>query len=73
MPAGPEPIPAGVCKAEDTKQTFIGSSGFRKIPGNTCDKNGGKVKDDPVEKPCSQGMLANLIWRENRVLTQCSL
>lgn len=51
VPVGPEPIPAGVCVRPD--QMYKGSSGYRKIPGNTC--VGGLVKDAPVEKPCSQG------------------
>lgn len=51
-PAGPEPIPASVCK--NMQGTYMGSSGYRLIPGNTCDKNRGKKKDDPVEKDCSQ-------------------
>lgn len=49
VPAGPEPIPAGVCV---DKKTFSGSSGYRKIPGNTC--QGGIEKDKPVEKDCSK-------------------
>ncbi|KAJ7089709.1 vacuolar protein sorting/targeting protein 10 [Mycena belliarum] len=48
--AGPEPIPAGICKTPT--QTYLGSSGYRKIPGNTC--TGGKKKDEKVSKPCSQ-------------------
>ncbi|KAI0685232.1 Oligoxyloglucan reducing end-specific cellobiohydrolase [Cytidiella melzeri] len=51
--AGPEPIPAGVCSSEDAKQTYMGSSGYRRIPGNTCDREKGKKKDALVEKPCS--------------------
>lgn len=31
----------------------MGSSGYRKIPGNTC--KGGVQKDKPVEKSCSNG------------------
>ncbi|KAJ2911663.1 hypothetical protein MD484_g8748, partial [Candolleomyces efflorescens] len=50
-PAGPEPIPAGVCTG-DPKQTYMGSSGFRKIPGNTCE--GGKKLDGKVSKSCSK-------------------
>ncbi|KAF8649292.1 hypothetical protein AX16_005896 [Volvariella volvacea WC 439] len=50
VPAGPEPIPAGVCKQEGDK--YMGSSGYRKIPGNTC--VGGKKLDEKVEKDCSQ-------------------
>ncbi|KIY66769.1 vacuolar protein sorting/targeting protein 10 [Cylindrobasidium torrendii FP15055 ss-10] len=34
VPVGPEPIPAGTCLRQD--QTYMGSSGWRKIPGNTC-------------------------------------
>ncbi|KAJ7623527.1 vacuolar protein sorting/targeting protein 10 [Roridomyces roridus] len=49
VPVGPEPIPADVCKSPDHK--YMGSSGYRKIPGNTC--TGGN-KDDKIEKPCSQ-------------------
>ncbi|KAF8634658.1 hypothetical protein AX15_000797 [Amanita polypyramis BW_CC] len=50
-PAGPERIPAGVC-GSDPKQTYMGSSGYRKIPGNTC--KGGVEKDKKVSKKCSQ-------------------
>ncbi|KAG5353581.1 vacuolar protein sorting/targeting protein PEP1 [Termitomyces sp. Mn162] len=52
VPAGPEPIPAGVCVGDPNKETYLGSSGYRKIPGNTC-KDGVK-KDEKVEKKCSQ-------------------
>ncbi|KAF8638219.1 hypothetical protein AX17_002368 [Amanita inopinata Kibby_2008] len=51
VPAGPERIPANVCKG-DPEQTYMGSSGYRKIPGNTC--KGGIEKDKEVEKKCSQ-------------------
>lgn len=51
-PAGPEPIPADVCR--DMKGTYMGSSGYRLIPGNTCDKGRGTVMDEPVSKDCSQ-------------------
>ncbi|KAJ7248956.1 hypothetical protein C8J57DRAFT_1475371 [Mycena rebaudengoi] len=53
VPVGPEPIPAGVCKIPD--QTYMGSSGYRKIPGNTCI---GGTKDEQVAKPCSQAQPA---------------
>ncbi|KAI0750610.1 Oligoxyloglucan reducing end-specific cellobiohydrolase [Irpex lacteus] len=51
---GPEPIPAGVCAPDDAKKTYMGSSGYVKIPGNTCDRNRGLKKDEKVEKSCSQ-------------------
>ncbi|KAJ7281966.1 vacuolar protein sorting/targeting protein 10 [Mycena rebaudengoi] len=53
VPVGPEPIPAGVCKTPDQK--YMGSSGYRKIPGNTCI---GGTKDEEKEKPCSQAQPA---------------
>ncbi|KAF8264511.1 Oligoxyloglucan reducing end-specific cellobiohydrolase [Lactarius quietus] len=52
VPVGPEPIPAGVCKTQD--QTYLGSSGYRIIPGNTCDRNSGVKKDEKIQKQCSQ-------------------
>ncbi|KDQ61974.1 hypothetical protein JAAARDRAFT_76825 [Jaapia argillacea MUCL 33604] len=54
VPVGPEPIPAGVCTNDRPEQTYLGSSGYRLIPGNTCDRNRGVKKDDKIEKPCSQ-------------------
>ncbi|KAF5364419.1 hypothetical protein D9758_010687 [Tetrapyrgos nigripes] len=53
-PNGPEHIPAGVCTLPSQK--YMGSSGWRKIPGNTCE--GGERKDEPVEKDCSQAQPA---------------
>ena len=55
VPVGPEPIPAGVCENEREEEKYMGSSGYRLVPGNTCEKGGGVVMDEPVEKPCSQG------------------
>ncbi|KAF7289529.1 Sortilin [Mycena chlorophos] len=49
VPVGPEPIPAGICRTPD--QQYQGSSGYRKIPGNTC--TGGIRKDEKVSKSCS--------------------
>ncbi|KAK6977042.1 Sortilin, partial [Favolaschia claudopus] len=45
----PEPIPSGMCKS--VEETYMGSSGYRKIPGNTCT---GGSKDAPVQKSCQQ-------------------
>jgi hypothetical protein len=53
--AGPETIPPGQCLNEGDK--FWGSSGYRKIPGNTCDSSKGLQKDQPAEKDCSEGSL----------------
>lgn len=62
VPVGREPIPAGVCRTPD--QIYKGSSGYRIVPGNTCDRNKGLKKDEKVEKKCSQGesCLAWLFW-----------
>ncbi|EDR05376.1 uncharacterized protein LACBIDRAFT_329820 [Laccaria bicolor S238N-H82] len=46
VPVGPEPIPAGVCTGIPD-QTYKGSSGWRKIPGNTCVD--GVKKDEKVD------------------------
>lgn len=46
---GLETVPAGSCTREG--QTYMGSSGYRKIPGDTC--KGGLEKDKPVRKDCS--------------------
>lgn len=59
VPVGPEPIPAGVCNG-DPNQLYKGSSGYRKIPGNTC-KDGVK-KDELVSKKCSQGTVICLLF-----------
>ena len=65
---GPEPVPAGVCNSDDPNQMYKGSSGWRKVPGNTC--VGGIRKDEKVDKKCSMGMYScsvfgyfwTLIW-----------
>lgn len=46
-------MPAGTCN-KDSDQ-YKGSSGYRKIPGNTCDRDAGVKKDEPVMKDCSKG------------------
>lgn len=55
VPVGPEPIEAGVCTG-NPDQTYMGSSGYRLIPGNTCNKASGVEKDKKVAKKCSQGL-----------------
>ena len=53
---GPEPIPAGVCPPDQPDKKYLGSSGYRLIPGNTCDREAGIKKDEKVEKDCANGM-----------------
>ena len=57
IPAGPERISADVCKSPD--DTYMGSSGYRKIPGNTC--IGGVKKDEKIPKKCSEGTTFNFL------------
>jgi hypothetical protein len=52
--AGPEPIPTDYCKSGTPGEKYMGSSGYRLIPGNTCNREQGLKKDDKVEKDCSQ-------------------
>ncbi|RKP09905.1 hypothetical protein THASP1DRAFT_13625, partial [Thamnocephalis sphaerospora] len=51
--AGPERIPHGQCTKEGAK--FTGSSGYRLITGNTCDRENGVKLDEPIEKDCPKG------------------
>lgn len=55
--AGPEPVPAGTCQKAD--DTYLGSSGYRLIPGNSCDKSRGVVKDEKIQKACSSARPEN--------------
>ncbi|KAK5130912.1 hypothetical protein LTR08_001576 [Meristemomyces frigidus] len=50
VPSGPMHTPAGQCK--DGAKTFMGTSGYKLIPGNTCAKKGGVVLDELVERDC---------------------
>ncbi|CAG8513439.1 13693_t:CDS:10 [Funneliformis mosseae] len=53
--SGTERIPKGECK--DGQEKYLGSSGYRKIPGNMCDpeKPGSIDRATPTEKSCSEG------------------
>lgn len=51
VPAMPLAPPKGKCgKSSDT---YIGPSGWRMIPGNTCIRDGGKNLDKDIERPCN--------------------
>ncbi|KAI9819558.1 MAG: vacuolar protein sorting/targeting protein PEP1 [Pycnora praestabilis] len=52
QPAGRMIIPQGECEKID--DTYMGSSGYRLIPGNDCDRAGGVKKDEPIERKCSE-------------------
>jgi hypothetical protein len=54
--AGPIISPEEACKDARPDDTFKGSSGYRKIPGNTCNRKSGAQKDDLVDRPCSDSV-----------------
>ncbi|KAK3675521.1 vacuolar protein sorting/targeting protein PEP1 [Recurvomyces mirabilis] len=43
-------IPSGECK--EGKGKYMGTSGYKLIPGDTCVRKGGVTLDDPVERDC---------------------
>lgn len=47
----PQKIPPDACKKPD--DVFWASSGYRKIPGNTCDSKRGVIKDNKIEVSCN--------------------
>jgi hypothetical protein len=49
-PAAGLQAPEGQCKTED--DTFKGPSGWRLIPGNACQRDGGEHLDKEIERPC---------------------
>ncbi|TDZ74443.1 Vacuolar protein sorting/targeting protein 10 [Colletotrichum trifolii] len=51
--AGAIVAPDGACKNAKPDDTFKGSSGWRLIPGNTCQRTSGAQKDDLVDRKCS--------------------
>ena len=55
-PKGNLIIPNGECKVFDDDTTFLGSSGWRLIPGNDCERGDGEQKDDPILWKCSQAV-----------------
>lgn len=52
LPADTIKHPVGECK--DPEDSFTTSSGFRLIPGDDCERNGGEELDKEVERPCSE-------------------
>lgn len=50
---GPVLAPEKACKADDPDEKFMGSSGWRLIPGNDCERTKGDQKDDKKEWKCS--------------------
>ncbi|KAG1738508.1 hypothetical protein EDB19DRAFT_894550 [Suillus lakei] len=52
VPSGPERIPSTKCTLGTPNEKYMGSSGYRKIPGNKCE--GGSRMDEPMPKDCSR-------------------
>lgn len=50
VPASEIAIPKGACEGDE--KSYMGTSGFRKIPGNECTK--GVELDKEVERPCNE-------------------
>lgn len=53
VPSKPIEIPPGACSRGQT--TFQGPSGYRRIPGNTCELPRNSNLEAPVQRPCSEG------------------
>ncbi|KAL1960691.1 hypothetical protein VTO42DRAFT_6521 [Malbranchea cinnamomea] len=51
VPAGKISVPEGQCKNPDDE--YLGSSGFRLIPGNDCIRDGGVELDKEIMRPCN--------------------
>lgn len=62
----PLPVPKGGCKTSEG--TFEGSSGFRRIPGNTC--RGGLTLDTPQERKCTDSKKKPVSGEISREITQ---
>jgi hypothetical protein len=45
-------LPDGACEAFGPEDTFMGTSGWRKIPGNACKRADGKQPDDLIKHNC---------------------
>ncbi|KAM3077434.1 vacuolar protein sorting/targeting protein PEP1 [Clarireedia jacksonii] len=62
-------VPPDACKAFGPDDTFLGSSGWRLIPGNTCERVGGEQKDDPIKRKCSTAVGAPASGKGNSTET----
>ena len=60
----------GECAKED--DTYLGSSGFRQIPGNDCNRDDDKsvVLDKEVERPCSEKVKAPISGEISQEVTE---
>lgn len=56
IPAAPLVAPKGECKKPSDK--YVGPSGWRLIPGDSCIRDGGENLDKEVERPCDEAAAA---------------
>ncbi|KAI1336416.1 vacuolar protein sorting [Xylariaceae sp. FL0016] len=54
---GPIIAPEGACQSGDQDEKFMGSSGWRLIPGDQCKRTSGEQKDKKKEWKCSDAKL----------------
>ncbi|KIM23057.1 hypothetical protein M408DRAFT_266851 [Serendipita vermifera MAFF 305830] len=54
IPLRPDSIPEGACYGDPNEEKYEVSSGYRLVPGNACKKEGGKAKDTPIMKSCTE-------------------
>lgn len=52
IPAGNYHLPEGACNED--KKSYKGSSGFRLIPGDDCERDGGEELDKDIDRLCNQ-------------------
>jgi len=67
VPLNPIGAPEGECTSPEG--TFVGPSGFRKIPGNECILEGGIDKAKPIERPCKDSYKAPVSGDISREIT----
>ncbi|KAI9488126.1 hypothetical protein BDB00DRAFT_849759 [Zychaea mexicana] len=53
---GPDRLVDGTCESKDA--TYPASSGYRLIPGNTCNQQTGTKLDEPVDRSCSENQVS---------------
>ncbi len=67
-PVGKLTVPEGQCKNPGDK--FKGSSGFRLIPGNDCNRKGGVSLDEEVERDCTDTVKAPVSGKVTHEVTK---
>jgi hypothetical protein len=71
--AGPVVVPEGACQKADPEETFMGSSGWRLIPGNDCKRKDDKQRDELKEWKCSDSTAAPGVPASGKISHQQTL